>query len=345
MSKIQLHTSKGNLKKALLIYTGGTFGMKPNLNKGFLEPFGLAVLADLVPEIKQFNFGIDLYTMPNILDSSNIGPDQWLDLARVITTEKDNYGAFVVLHGTDTMTYTSAAISFLLRGFSSPIIFTGAQLPLHLVRNDARENLITSLVIAGQRLNNEIELNEVCICFGQKLLRANRATKIDNQDFEAFDSFNDQTLADVGVDIRYKNNFYFSATVDYYSLKLNPSVALIKYFPGLSAAFLNSVFNLELHKVVIIETFGVGNLPENPALISALKSYIDLGACVYTVSQSLGGKQKQSTYQTGTFLTDLGVIGLADMTAAAALTKAMVLLGEGRLKDMTTNLCGELTLE
>jgi L-asparaginase len=341
MSLIQIHQSASFAnRKVLIIYTGGTFGMKSGKNG--LEPFPLADLSNVLPEITRFDFGIDLLSMPRILDSSNIEPDYWQELATTISVQYFNYQSFIILHGTDTMAYTASALSFMLLGIQKPVIFTGAQIPLDKVRNDARENLITALCVAQQHLEGNIFLPEVCICFGDKLLRANRSTKIQNQNFTAFSSPNFNPLAQIGTEIKFDSSLFLRREKEDFSTQLNTNILLLKYYPGMSEEFLTNCFSFG-YDVIVIETFGAGNLPDKPSLKKNFENYISSGGEIYNVSQCFGANVSQQNYATSNFLRDLGVIPLSDMTTESALTKAMLLSASNQMDKMIKNLCGEIS--
>jgi L-asparaginase len=334
------------IKNVLIIYTGGTIGMKPG-PKGFAPvPGYLTELMHTMPELHHESMPqFDVYEYPTLLDSADMTPQSWVALAQQIAAYYDNYDGFVVLHGTDTMAYTAAALSFLLRDLGKTVIVTGSQIPITQIRSDAREQLITALQIAGTYL-----IPEVCIYFNNRLLRGNRAVKVNATGLDAFDSPNFPTLADIGIDItvHWERTLPMPADSDLHAYDLQPvNVGAMRIFPGVTAAVVHNFLRQPLQGFVI-ETYGVGNAPANAAFLAELAAASERGVVIVNVTQCVRGTVKMATYATGEKLVEAGVVSGVDMTPMAALTKLFFLLSRGfdtqtvrRL--MTKNLRGELS--
>ncbi|HEY0743750.1 MAG TPA: asparaginase [Chryseosolibacter sp.] len=334
--------------RVLIIYTGGTFGMTYDQD-GVLIPFDFGLILEHLPTLRNLALELTVLSFENPIDSSNIEPSHWQALAEIISRHHDSKDGFVVLHGTDTMAYTASALSFMLEGLSKPVIFTGAQLPIAEPRSDARENLITALEIASAKKDGKALVPEVCIYFDYELLRGNRSKKVESMQFDAFDSGNYPPLAKAGVKIDY--NFAFIREASSGSLKLrtniDTNISIIKLFPGISEASIEAILNTRGLKAVILETYGSGNAPTSATLIASLKNAIDKGILVLNISQCPGGMVTQGRYETSRELLKIGVIGGADMTTEAAVTKLMTLIGEHgheKIRPMIgKSLAGELS--
>jgi L-asparaginase len=310
-------------KSILLIYTGGTIGMIKS-SDGSLIPFDFDQLNNQIPELKKFDLQIDNISIENPIDSSNMHPDVWLEIAQNIRKNYTNYDGFVVLHGSDTMAYTASALSYLLESLEKPVILTGSQLPIGIARTDAKENLITSIEIAA-----EGKTPEVCIYFEYKLLRGNRATKVNASHFEAFESPNFPILAEAGVDISYNsNNFSPKKEME---LKvhenLNTDIVVLKLFPGINKKTIQDIFNQDV-KAIILETFGTGNAPSSTWFTELIKQALDEDKIILNITQCMVGKVTQGYYETSSELQKLGVTSGLDMTLESAITKSMFLLGQ-----------------
>jgi L-asparaginase len=334
--------------KIVILYTGGTFGMTYD-RQGVLVPFDFSVILHHLPTLKNLALELTVISFDKPIDSSDIQPSHWQALARLIGEHYGTHDGYVVLHGTDTMAYTASALSFMLQGLAKPVVFTCAQLPISDPRSDARENLITALEVASARADGKAVVPEVCIYFDYELLRGNRSKKVESMQFDAFDSGNYPALAKAGVKIDY--NFSAIRHPDDAPLKLltkiDSHISILKLFPGIPEATIRSVLEVSDVKAVILETFGSGNAPTSETLLKHLRAAIDRGVIVLNISQCPGGTVMQGRYATSRELQRIGVVGGADMTTEAAVTKLMILLGEygaERTKNLIAkNLSGELT--
>lgn len=315
----------------LIIYTGGTVGMVFD-SKGSLVPFDFQQILDKIPSLMRFNLLLTVIPFGELIDSASATPDTWVEIGDIIYRNYNNYDGFVVLHGTDTMAYSASALSYMLQGLAKPIIFTGAQLPIGAVRTDARENLLASLEIASaKKEDGKPIVPEVCIYFNYRLLRGNRARKVQSIYFDAFESTNYPFLAEAGVEILYNQQVIRSLKdncVLKYSRKFDDQVFILKLFPGMSRKAVETILELPGLRGVVLETFGSGNAPAFPWFMRALKKAVDAGIIFLNVSQCHGGKVIPGRYQSSKWLQEIGVINGADITSEAALTKMMFLLGE-----------------
>jgi len=333
-------------KRVYIAYTGGTIGMTNTPEgyapaPGYLEKQMEAILelkSDIMPdyEIHEYN---------PLLDSSNMTPDKWVAIAADIRENYDKYDGFVVLHGTDTMAYTASALSFMLEGLEKPVIITGSQIPLCEIRNDARKNLITAIMIAGN-----YKIPEVCLYFGDKLLRGCRSVKVNADQLDAFASPNFPPLGTAGVDIRV--NWDLALPRKNNSIQVNEfgehSIATLRLFPGITAKVVENILQPPL-KGLVLETYGVGNGPDqNKKLIKVLKNATERGIVIIACTQCLQGTVNLGEYAAGSVLAKAGVISGYDMTTEAALAKMFYLFSQGLSvadvkKKMQINICGELT--
>lgn len=312
----------------LLIYTGGTVGMIRDEVTGILKPFNLGNLVQYIPELGRFGFTIDTHSFSPPVDSSNMRPERWVELAQVIGEKYQDYDGFVVLHGSDTMAYTASALSFMLENLAKPVIFTGSQLPASILRTDARENLLTSIEIAAAKKDGKPVVPEVCIYFEYELFRGNRTFKYNAENFDAFRSVNYPPLAEAGVDIKYNENAILAPTESPLKVYngLDTNVASVKLFPGMQTKLIKSILETPDLKALVIETFGSGNAPTDVEFLEILAKAVKKGIIIYNVTQCKEGSVDQTRYETGADLEKAGVISGKDITFEAAITKLMFLL-------------------
>jgi L-asparaginases, type I len=342
-----------NLTSVLIIYTGGTIGMVENNKTGALEPFNFHHLLDNVPELRRLGLSISTVQFEPPIDSSEIEPDSWCKLVRIISDNYDLFDGFVVLHGTDTMSYTASALSFMLENLSKPVVLTGSQLPIGKVRTDGKENLITAIEIAAAKnANNQPFVPEVCILFENDLMRGNRTTKMSAESFHAFRSNNYPSLADVGVHIRYNEK------VIYYPISRKPlrphylmdnHIVVLKLYPGISEETVRAILNIPGLKGVVLETFGSGNAPTKSWFLDLLSDAVKRGIVIVNVTQCMSGSVQMSLYGTGCTLEEAGVVSGYDSTTESAITKLMFLFGHNMSaaqvkENMRCSLIGEITI-
>ncbi len=341
-------TKKNNI---LVIYTGGTIGMVQDSESGALNPFDFDHLTEQIPEIRKFGFHIESISFDPIIDSSNMHPEVWVRLARIIEENYENYDGFVILHGSDTMAYTASALSFMLENLSKPVILTGSQLPIGMIRTDGKENFITSLEIAAAKKDGKAVVPEVCIYFEYQLYRGNRTHKFNAEHFEAFRSVNYPVLAQAGVEIKYNFGAIHEPIGQEFRIftSMDPKVAVLPLFPGITREIVSSILNIKGMKALVLETFGSGNAPTFPWFLEELEAAIKRGLIVYNVTQCRGGSVKMGKYETSVNLQRIGVISGYDITLEAAVTKLMYLLGNNYPNDrvkkyLQTSLRGEMTV-
>jgi L-asparaginase len=315
--------------KILLVYTGGTIGMIKDAETGALKAFDFSSIQKSIPELKQLKCDLESVSFQQPIDSSNMNEIYFVEIATIIEENYNTFDGFVVLTGSDTMSYTSSVLSFMLENLQKPVIFTGSQLPIGDLRTDAKENLITSIQTALATKNNKPMLQEVGLYFEYKLYRANRTTKISASNFEAFTSMNYPPLAESGVQLTFNENYLhkpkdskqFTACK-----KLETNIVILKLFPGIQRSTILSILNNNKLKAVILETYGAGNAFETEWFLRLLKKTIEEGKKVINITQCVNGSVLQGKYNTSLGLANIGVISGKDITTEAALAKLMYLL-------------------
>ena len=341
-------------RSILLIYTGGTIGMKQDPETLALKPFNFNQILEEVPELKKFGCRIDTFSFDPLIDSSDVQPSFWVRLTSLIKENYDKYDGFVVLHGTDTMSFTASALSFMFENLAKPVVLTGSQLPIGMLRTDGKENLISSIEIASAAdSDGHPMVPEVCIYFESQLYRGNRTTKYNAENFRAFRSANYPVLADVGIHIKYNTSLirYPQSWDEELRLQqnLDTNVAVLKIFPGITPGVVDAILNMEGLRGVVLETFGSGNAPTSEWFVSRIKDVVHKGLVVLNVTQCHAGSVDMDAYATGVALKKEGVISGFDSTTEAALTKMFFALGNSRTVEeakelLQSDLRGEISI-
>ncbi|MDC1465673.1 type I asparaginase [Polaribacter sp.] len=321
-----------NKPSILIVYTGGTIGMIKDYKTNALKAFDFSRIIDKIPELEQLECEIKSISFEEPIDSSNMNTKYYVDIVEIIESNYMKFDGFVILTGSDTMAYTSSAISFMIENLQKPIIFTGSQLPIGDLRTDAKENLITSIEIAASRKNNKPIISEVCLYFEYKLYRANRTTKISSEQFEAFASKNYPALAESGVHLNFNKNVLLKFIPFDQQLivrkKLVTDIVILKLFPGITEMVVAAILNIKNLKGVVLETYGAGNAPNKPWFLDLIRKAIEDKIKVVNVTQCSGGSVILGHYDTSIGLKSIGVISGIDMTTESAIAKLMYLLSE-----------------
>ena len=338
--------------RVLMIYTGGTIGMVEDVDSKALHPFDFSQITEEIPELNKLDCDITSIAFEKPIDSSDVSTKDWNKLAEIIESNYEVFDGFVILHGTDTMAYTASALSFMLEGLNKPVVLTGSQLPIGVLRTDGKENLLSAIEIASAKNEAGFPMvGEVAIYFEYKLLRGNRAQKTSTMHFDAFESPNFRDLAEAGVNIEYKNHHIPPfGNGDLKIVRLSEQgIFILPVFPGMSEDQVSAVLKSKRNWAILLITFGAGNVPQLPWFVGGLKSAIEEGKVIVNITQCSKGKVNMSLYKNGRVLKDMGIVSGSDMTTEAALTKLMYLKEKDfTLKELKNqfeiSLRGELTL-
>lgn len=339
-----------NKAKVLLVYTGGTIGMVNDPVSGQLTAVDFGDVYKHIPELAHLQIELTTHAFSNPIDSSEMNPIRWAEIARLIYNEYNQFDGFVVLHGSDTMAFSASALSFMLQGLRKPVIFTGSQLPIGTIRTDGKENLITAIEIAAakDKIGNPC-IQEVAIYFEYSLYRGNRTTKISASSFEAFRSPNIRPLAVAGVHIDYFDNPFPILPQLTLFTEFDNAVALVKLFPGINWEIYTAIFDIRKTRAIILETYGSGNAPSDEKFHQLLLNFIAQGGIVLNITQCATGRVDQGKYKASSFFEKNGVLSGFDLTTEAAITKTMYVLGksDGNIElakeILSVSICGEMS--
>lgn len=333
----------------LIIYTGGTIGMVNDAKTGTLIPFDFEQIKENVPELARLDYQLSVHSFNPILDSSNMNPKIWAELAELINEKYHQFDGFVILHGSDTMSYTAAALSFMLQNLAKPVVLTGSQLPIGEIRTDAKENLITALEIAATKKDGKAMVPEVSVYFDYQLFRGNRSIKNDSEKFEAFFSPNYPVLAEAGVNLDFFPNYILPIPTGEFQIhtSFNSNIGVLKMYPGITESVVRAITKSNVD-AIILEAFGSGNTTTEDWFINCLQEAIANDKIIVDISQCKGGSVKLGMYETSRKLQKMGILSGYDMTFEAAVTKLMYLMGQGLSKaeikqKMEISIAGELT--
>lgn len=326
--------------------------MSEDPSTGALRPIDFNRLQDFMPELNEIGVRIKSIPFTPFIDSSDMNPKIWEQMAFIIQDNYHEFDGFVILHGTDTMAYSASALSFMLENLDKPVIFTGSQLPIGMLRSDAKENMLTAIEIATAYENGKPIVPEVCIFFEDNLFRGNRTTKKNAEHFNAFNSYNYPPLAKAGVHIKYFRSYIHYNDKDLklkVRTKTDQNVAILKLFPGITQQTVDAILNIPNIKAVVIESFGAGNAPRHSWFFNSLKTANDRGVILVNRSQCSTGSVEMGLYETSLNLMNAGVLSAYDCTTEAVVTKLMYLLGEHKdiekvKQKLTVSLCGEMTV-
>lgn len=339
-------------RSVLLIFTGGTISMGEQPENGSLAPLDMNAIKKLIPELEMLPVNISSVFFNPMIDSSDVDPAFWINIVETIYQNYDAYDGFVILHGTDTMAYSASAVSFMLNHLTKPVVFTGSQLPLGVLRSDAKENLMSAIEVASAYEDGQAVVPEVCLYFEDSLMRGNRTTKQSTEFFNAFESYNYPSLAKAGVHIKYRPLYIHRDTSGLpleINAKFDTNVVILTLFPGIQESVVESILNVKGLRAVVLESFGAGNAPRAEWLYRQLKMASERGTVIINVSQCHIGTIEMGRYETSLNLQRAGVLSGYDMTLEATVTKLMHLLGNYQdnktvCKMLQESLCGEVTL-